>query len=89
MRKIETIQDKFKIFGHKVSRPVAYREIYGINQLSACNRNGSYSSWDFIGTANEVNEYEKQWCSQGSNGFGFIRVEVIKGFQGQTNYYGE
>lgn len=44
MRKIETIQDKFKIFGHKVSRPTAYKEIYGINQLSAFGRDGSYSS---------------------------------------------
>lgn len=89
MRKIETIQDKFKIFGHKVSRPTAYKEIYGINQLSAFGRDGSYSSWDFVGTSREVNEYEKRWCNRGSNGFDFIRIEVVKGFQGQTNYYVE
>ena len=42
IRKIEIIKDKFNIFGHKISRPILYKEIYGINQLSACNRNGSY-----------------------------------------------
>jgi len=89
MRKIKNIENKFNIFGHKVVRPSAFREIYGINQLSAFGRDGSFDSWDFVGTSREVMEYEKQWCSQGSNGFGFIRVEVIKGFQGQTNYYGE
>ena len=88
IKKIENIKDKFGIFKKKVSRPILYKEIYGINQLSACNRNGSYSSWDFTGTINEVNEYEKRWCSKGSNGFDFIGVEVLKGFQGQSNYYG-
>ena len=89
MRKIENIKDKFNVFRHKVSRPSIYREIYGINQLSAFGRDGSYSSWDFVGTSREVNEYEKRWCSRGSNGFDFIGVEVVKGFQGQTNYYGK
>ena len=89
MRKMRNIKDKFNVFGHKVSRPSIYREIYGINQLSAFGRDGSYSSWDFVGTSREVNEYEKRWCSRGSNGSDLIRVEVVKGFQGQTNYYGE
>lgn len=89
MKKIENIKDKFNVFGHKVSRPSIYREIYGINQLSAFGRDGSFDSWDFTGTIDEVNEYEKRWCSRGSNGFDFIRVEIVKGFQGQTNYYGK
>ncbi len=88
IRKIEIIKDKFNIFGHKISRPLAFKEIYGINQLGAIDRDGSYSSWDFTGTINEVNEYEKRWCSRGINGFDFIGVEVLKGFQGQSNYYG-
>ncbi|WP_339002123.1 hypothetical protein KST09_03415 [Fusobacterium animalis] len=88
IRKIENIKDKFGLFKHKVSRPNLFKEIYGINQLSAFNRDGSYSSWDFTGTIDEVNEYEKRWCSKGTNGFGFIGVEVLKGFQGQSNYYG-
>jgi len=89
MKKIENIKDKFNVFAHKVSRPSIYREIYGINQLSAFGRDESFDSWDFTGTIGEVNEYEKRWCSRGSNGFDFIRVEIVKGFQGQTNYYGE
>ena len=64
IRKIEIIKDKFNIFGQKISRPLAFKEIYGINQLGAIDRDGSYSSWDFTGTINEVNEYEKRWCSR-------------------------
>ena len=69
MRKIENIKDKFNVFGHNVSRPSIYREIYGINQLSAFSRDGSFDSWDFTGKIDEVNEYEKRWCSHGINGF--------------------
>ena len=50
IRKIEIIKDKFNIFGHKISRPLAFKEIYGINQLGAIDRDGSYSSWDFTAT---------------------------------------
>jgi hypothetical protein len=88
MKKIENIKDKFNVFGHKVSRPSIYREIYGINQLSAFGRDGSYSSWDFVGTSREVNEYEKRWCSRGSNGFAFLGFEILKGFKGQASYIG-
>lgn len=88
MRKIENIKDKFNVFGHKVSRPSIYREIYGINQLSACDRNGSYDSWDFVGTIDEVNKYEKQWCSKGTNGFAFLGFEILRGFKGQASYIG-
>lgn len=76
------------IFKHKVVRPVAYKEIYGINQLSACDRDGSYDSWDFVGTINEVDEYEKRWCSQGTNGFAFLGIEILRGFKDQTSYIG-
>lgn len=76
------------IFKHKAVRPTAYKELYGINALSACNRDGSYDSWDFVGTIDEVNVYEKRWCSQGTNGFGFLGIEILKGFKGQANYIG-
>lgn len=76
------------IFKHKVVRPITYKEIYGINQLSACDRDGSYDSYDFVGTIDEVNNYKKQWCSKGTNGFAFLGFEILKGFKGQTSYIG-
>lgn len=76
------------IFKYKTVRPTAYKEMFGVNQLSACGRNGSYDSWDFVGTMNEVHDYEKRWCSQGTNGFGFLGIEILKGFKGQANYIG-
>ena len=86
MRKLENI---FGIFKHKASRPTIFKELFGINQLSACDRDGSWDSYDFVGTIDEVNEYEKRWCSQGSNGFGFLGIEVIKGFKDQFWYCGK
>ena len=88
MRKIENMKDKFNVFGHKVSRPSIYREIYGINQLSACDRDGSYDSYDFVGNINEVRDYEKHWCQNGTNGFAFLGIEILRGFKDQTSYIG-
>ena len=86
MKKLENI---LGIFGHKASRPIVFKELFGINQLSACDRDGSCDSYDFVGTIDEVNEYEKRWCSQGSNGFGFLGIKVVKGFKGQFDYCGK
>ena len=86
MKKIKNI---FGIFKHKASRPIAFKELFGINQLSACDRDGSWDSYDFFGTIDEVNEYEKRWCSKGSNGFGFWGIEAVKGFEGQFSYCGK
>ena len=86
MKKIKNI---FGIFGHKASRPITFKELFGINQLSACDRDGSWDSYDFVGTIDEVNEYEKRWCSKGSNGFGFLGIKVVKGFKGQFDYCGK
>lgn len=86
MKKMKNI---FGIFRHKASRPTIFKKLFGINQLSACDRDGSWDSYDFVGTIDEVNNYEKQWCGQGSNGFGFLGIEVIKGFNGQFGYYGK
>lgn len=86
MKKIKNI---FGIFSHKASRPLIFKEIYGINQLSACGRDGSLESYDFVGTIVEVNNYEKRWCSKGSNGFGFLGIETVKGFKGQFKYCGK
>lgn len=86
---MKKIKNTFGIFGHKASRPIAFKELFGINQLSACDRDGSWDSYDFIGTIDEVNEYEKRWCTQGSNGFGFLGIEVIKGFREQFWYCGK
>ena len=86
MKKIKNI---FGIFRHKASRPLILKEIYGINQLSACDRDGSLESYDFVGTIVEVNSYEKRWCSQGTNGFGFLGIEILKGFKGQFKYHGK
>lgn len=86
---MKKIKNTFGIFGHKASRPIVFKELFGINQLSACDRDGSWDSYDFVGTIDEVNNYEKQWCGQGSNGFGFLGIEVIKGFNGQFGYYGK
>ena len=47
MKKIKNI---FGIFRHKASRPIAFKELFGINQLSACDRDGSRDSYDFVGT---------------------------------------
>lgn len=86
---MKKIKNTFGIFGHKASRPIVFKELFGINQLSACDRDGSWDSYDFVGTIDEVNEYEKRWCSQGSNGFGFLGLEAVKGFKGQFGYYGK
>ena len=86
---MKKIKNTFGIFGHKASRPIVFKELFGINQLSACDRDGSWESYDFVGTIDEVNEYEKRWCTQGSNGFGFLGIEVIKGFKGQFWYCGK
>lgn len=87
MKKIKNI---FGIFKHKASRPIVFKELFGINQLSACDRDGSWDSYDFVGTIVEVNDYEKRWCSnKGSNGFGFLGVETMKGFKGQFKYCGK
>ena len=86
MKKIKNI---FGIFKHKVSRPIVFKKLFGINQLSACGRDGSLESYAFVGTINEVVDYEKRWCAQGSNGFGFLGIEVIKGFKGQFKYCGK
>lgn len=75
----------FGIFAHKAVRPAEYCEIYGINQLSACNRDGSYDSYDFVGNINEVNEYEKQWCSNGTNGFRIVAIKISRGFINQSS----
>ena len=86
MKKLENI---LGIFSHKASRPIAFKELFGINPLSACGRDGSLESYDFVGSINEVNEYEKRWCTQGSNSFGFLGVETVKGFKGQFKYCGK
>lgn len=86
---MKKIKNTFGIFKHKASRPIVFKELFGINQLSACDRDGSWDSYDFVGSINEVNEYEKRWCSQGTNGFGFLGIEVIKGFNGQFWYCGK
>lgn len=84
--KIKTLnKNQFGLFGYKAVRPVEYCEIYGINQLSACNRDGSYDSFDFVGTISEVNEYEKQWCSKGTNGFRMVAVRINRGFKNQSS----
>lgn len=75
----------FGIFNHKTVRPSAYYEIYGINQLSACDRSGSYDSFDFVGNIKEVNEYEKRWCSKGTNGFALLGLEIKRGFINQSS----
>ena len=77
------ITKKISIFLHKVSKPCHYEKLYGINQLSACCRDGNFDSWDFIGNYKEVSEYENQWCQNGTNGFGFLGIKIIKGFNGQ------
>lgn len=87
--KLKKIKNIFGIFRHKASRPIAFKELFGINQLSACGRDGSLESYDFVGTIDEVNNYEKQWCNQGSNGFGFLGIKVVKGFKGQFWYCGK
>ena len=86
---MKKLENTLGIFSHKASRPINFKGIYGINQLSACGRDGSYDSWDFVGTIDEVNDYEKRWCSCGSNGFGFLGIEVVKGFKGQFKYCGK
>ena len=86
MKKLENI---LGIFSHKASRPIVFKKLFGVNQLSACDRDGSMESYDFIGTIDEVNAYEKRWCNKGSNGFGFLGVEVIKGFKEQFWYCGK
>lgn len=75
----------FGIFNYKTVRPAEYCEIYGINQLSACDRDGSYDSYDFVGTIDEVNEYEKQWCSNGTNGFRMVALKISRGFKNQSS----
>ena len=86
MKKIKNI---FGIFRHKVSRPIVFKKLFDVNQLSACDRDGSMESYDFVGTIVEVHDYEKRWCSQGTNGFGFLGVETMKGFKGQFKYCGK
>lgn len=86
---MKKLENTFGIFKHKVSRPIIFKYLFGINQLSACDRDGSWGSYDFVGTIDEVNNYEKTWCSQGSNGFGFLGVETMKGFKGQFKYCGK
>lgn len=82
---IRRISPELKVFSYKAVRPAAYCEIYGINQLSACNRDGSYDSYDFVGNINEVNEYEKRWCSQGTNGFRMVALRINRGFKNQSS----
>lgn len=82
---IRRLLPELKVFDYKAVRPAAYCEIYGINQLSACDRDGSYDSYDFVGTINEVNEYEKQWCSQGTNGFRMVAIRINRGFKNQSS----
>jgi hypothetical protein len=86
---MKKIKNTFGIFKYKASRPIVLKKMFGINQLSACDRDGSWDSYDFVGTIDEVNEYEKRWCSQGSNGFGFLGLEAVKGFKGQFKYCGK
>lgn len=85
---MKKLENTLGIFSHKASRPIIFKEIYGINQLSACGRDGSYDSWDFVGTIDEVNDYEKRWCSKGTNGFAFLGFEILRGFKGQVSYIG-
>lgn len=56
MKKLKNI---LGIFSHKASRPIVFKELFGVNQLSACDRDGSWDSYDFVGTIDEVNDYEK------------------------------
>jgi hypothetical protein len=79
------MNNKFGLFGHKTVRPVEYCELYGINQLSSCDRDGSYDSFDFVGTIDEVNEYERRWCSNGINGFRLVAVRINRGFKNQSS----
>ena len=81
---IRKLSPELKLFNHKTVRPIEYCELYGINQLSACDRDGSYDSFDFVGTINEVNEYEKHWCSQGTNGFRLVAIRINRGFKNQS-----
>lgn len=79
------MNNKFGLFGHKTVRPIEYCEIYGINQLSAYDRDGSYNSFDFVGTIDEVNEYERRWCSNGTNGFRLVALKITRGFKNQSS----
>ena len=85
---MKKLENTLGIFSHKASRPINFKGIYGINQLSAFGRDGSYSSWDFVGTSREVDEFEKRWCSKGTNGFAFLGFEILRGFKGQVSYIG-
>ena len=86
---MKKIKNTFGIFGHKASRPTIFKNLFGVNQLSALGRDGSYDSYDFVGTIDEVVDYEKRWCTQGSNGFEFLGIEAVKGFKGQFSYCGK
>lgn len=79
------INNTLGIFKYIAVRPVEYCELFGINQLSACDRDGSYDSYDFVGDINEVNEYEKHWCSQGTNGFRMVAIRINRGFKNQSS----
>ena len=83
--KIKKIVNIFGLFNHKAVRPMVYCEIYGVNQLSACNRDGSYDSYDFVGNIVEVNEYIDRWCSKGTNGFALLGLEIKRGFINQSS----
>lgn len=88
MKKIKKLE-KNGIFTRKATSPVHFINLYGVNQLGAIDRDGSFDSWDFVGSLKSVCEYETHWCQKGTGGFGFLGTEVLKtGFMGQAQYIG-
>lgn len=83
LRKL-TYQSKYKTV-----RPNRYKEIWGINDASAINRNKSLDSYDYVGTLPEVLEYESMWCGKGCSALDLVMIQVIakSGFKGQYVIY--